>query len=276
MLVYGDQFLLMADLVLRSNTRKDYYDVIGWTQSNCLFFEDIPQNFNNPTLIFCNTEDCHLLKNTLQHFTKPFVLLSHNSDTNVTETYSYIYEHPLVHHWFTQNAIVSHPKVTFLPIGKANPIWNHGNPDFFSQIQEHAPSKINSFYANFLVQTNPTARELCQSTLAKFHIRNYPKTHPLQFFIHLASSYYSICPEGNGIDTHRFWESLYFKTIPIVLRSPFTEKLQSLYPCFLIDSWDKLLEQMIPYDPLAFTQEMYTTMGFEYYKSLIYIALNSI
>ena len=30
-----------------------------------------------------------------------------------------------------------------------------------------------------------------------------------------------ICPEGNGIDTHRMWEALYLRTIPIIKKYDF-------------------------------------------------------
>ena len=36
------------------------------------------------------------------------------------------------------------------------------------------------------------------------------------------------CPEGNGIDTHRFWETLYRGSIPIITDSPFARNWQEL------------------------------------------------
>ena len=57
----------------------------------------------------------------------------------------------------------------------------------------------------------------------------------------LASSYFNICPRGNGIDTHRIWESLIFQTIPIVEKNSFTLELQSLgIPVFILEKWDLL------------------------------------
>jgi hypothetical protein len=51
----------------------------------------------------------------------------------------------------------------------------------------------------------------------------------------------SICPPGNGVDTHRIWESLLVETLPIVEKSHFTENLFSLgVPLLLINSWDEL------------------------------------
>ena len=275
-LLCGDQFLLLSDIVLRNLERNNYYDVTTWDKSNVVFFQTINAPWNNPKLIFCNTEDCYLLKDILDYFQNPFVLLTHNSDTNVTEEYSYIYNHPKIHHWFTQNAIVNHPKVSFLPIGKANPVWQHGTQYFFDLVSDHQNEKVNNFYANFLVQTNHTKRSECQSAIESFGIQNNPKTHPVEFFSKLAASLYSICPEGNGIDTHRFWESIYFKTLPVVIRSPFTEKLAQEYPCCLISSWDKLFDEISPYSASLFTPEIYSKMSFEYFKNKILLQLNSI
>jgi hypothetical protein len=35
-----------------------------------------------------------------------------------------------------------------------------------------------------------------------------------------------VCPRGNGIDTHRFWETLYRGSVPIVLRDPWSKSLK--------------------------------------------------
>ena len=49
---------------------------------------------------------------------------------------------------------------------------------------------------------------------------------------------YVICPIGNGIDTHRFWETIYLGRIPVVLNSPFIEKLKPYYKMVILDKWE--------------------------------------
>ena len=47
------------------------------------------------------------------------------------------------------------------------------------------------------------------------------------------------CPQGNGIDTHRFWETLYRGSIPVVLRSNWSAKINELgVPVIELTSWD--------------------------------------
>ena len=44
---------------------------------------------------------------------------------------------------------------------------------------------------------------------------------------------------GNGIDTHRHWETLYRGVVPVTLRDSWSESLQTIgIPFRLIDSWD--------------------------------------
>ena len=51
----------------------------------------------------------------------------------------------------------------------------------------------------------------------------------------------SVCPPGNGVDTHRIWESLLVETLPIVKKSHFTKNLFSLgVPLVLVNSWNEL------------------------------------
>lgn len=49
------------------------------------------------------------------------------------------------------------------------------------------------------------------------------------------------CPEGNGIDTHRFWETLYRGSMPIVIDSPFIRNLQDLgVPMVVLNDWSEI------------------------------------
>lgn len=238
--IHGDRFLKLAQIVLRKKTRDDYYEVKDWDKSNLVFFEDLPPYWFNPKLLFLNTEDVDELMNHLHKFQNPFILLTHNSDTNVTEKYVPLCEHPKLIRWYTQNLCIQHPRVRFLPIGFANPIWPHGNYEMLTQIRSTLGEKMIPFYANFLVETNRKAREECLEKIEEKGIYVFPRSPAPIYLDQLSKSIFCICPEGNGIDTHRFWESLYLLTVPIVLRNPLTENLSHDYPCILLDSWDEL------------------------------------
>lgn len=48
------------------------------------------------------------------------------------------------------------------------------------------------------------------------------------------------CPEGNGVDTHRFWETLYMGGTPVVTKNPMMEVFYDNLPVIQIDSWEEL------------------------------------
>lgn len=266
----GDQFLFLADCVLRTKTRPEYYPVVGWSQATLRYFEDIVGPWDNPALLFCTTEDLPHFRKLLDHITNRFVLLTHNSDVNITEEYSWLSSHPLLSHWFTQNLCAQLPKTSFLPIGIANPTWSHGNVEMISYARQLAIEKSHFVYANFRTSTNPGKREPCKQVIEQCGIPFFPIVDPFENLKRLAASRFTICPEGNGIDTHRFWEALFMKTIPIVLRSPFTESLKAEgYPCVLLDSWSEINPEKLSYTPEVFTPELEAKLHVSYFKNLI-------
>jgi hypothetical protein len=57
----------------------------------------------------------------------------------------------------------------------------------------------------------------------------------------LAKYKYCLCPEGNGVDTHRLWEALLLGSVPIVKNTAFTRVIQHYtrgeIPMIVMDSW---------------------------------------
>lgn len=268
--VNGDQFLLLANAVLRTKTRSDYYDVKGWDRQSLLLMEEIPTSWENPPLLFCNTEDLSHFRQILSRLKNRFVLLTHNSDTNITEDYIWLSHHPLLVHWFTQNLCATLPKTSFLPIGIANPTWQHGTPELFTFLKSQTIPKQILLYTAFRTSTNPGKREACKKSLEDLGVQLFPIVDPFENLKRTSASYFSLCPEGNGIDTHRFWEALLFQSVPVVLRSPFTESLQAKgYPCVLLNEWSDLTPELLQYNPSVFTKELEQSLQVSFFKDQI-------
>jgi hypothetical protein len=51
-----------------------------------------------------------------------------------------------------------------------------------------------------------------------------------------------VCPEGNGIDTHRLWETLYMGGVPIVSSNSYMNGLYRRLPVVVLDDWRQLNE----------------------------------
>ena len=72
---------------------------------------------------------------------------------------------------------------------------------------------------------------------------------PIDYFNYLATFKFAICPEGNGIDSHRLWECFYLKVIPIVLDNLFIRKVKDKYnlPIIILNDWNDLIGMELIY-----------------------------
>ena len=72
---------------------------------------------------------------------------------------------------------------------------------------------------------------------------NFVKSTHKEYLRGISRALFVISPNGNGIDCHRHWESLYLRTIPVVSRSVVTEKFYEMgIPLLILDDWAQLSE----------------------------------
>jgi len=165
-----------------------------------------------------------------------FYVYCHNSDLNAPSSLNLL-NHPLLIHCFSQNVNFVHPNLSSIPIGIANSHWPHGDTEALKEVQSLNMKKNNLVYCNFSTKTNVKERTECLKYADRFNqcvkkpFKNYLKD--------IARSFFCISPQGNGIDCHRHWESLYLKTIPIVIRSINIDFYKS-YPLIALNSWSEL------------------------------------
>jgi hypothetical protein len=57
-------------------------------------------------------------------------------------------------------------------------------------------------------------------------------------------SKFVVCPMGFGIDTHRFYESVWMGCTPIVTSSGLDE-LYKKYNALIVNSWDEVTEELL-------------------------------
>ena len=70
-------------------------------------------------------------------------------------------------------------------------------------------------------------------------IRNFSKS---KTYINELSNYsFNLCPEGNNFESHRIWESLIFKTTPIVINNIVNQNFYNMgIPLIMLDNWNDL------------------------------------
>jgi hypothetical protein len=211
------------------------------TQSNKLInINSITTTWDNPRIIFCYSHRLPEFRMILKHLQNKVILVSHNSDENITHNYHEIANHPIIEKWYAQNLLYNHDKLELLPIGIANSMWGHGNLSQITHlIKNPVLTKTNDFYFYFSVFTNFADRRICKDILEK---KGLIFGSPIDFssYNHQLSNFkYAICPPGNGVDCHRIWECIYLNVIPILFRSVFAEKCAEIFPNIIIlDMWD--------------------------------------
>ena len=72
-------------------------------------------------------------------------------------------------------------------------------------------------------------------------IRNFSKS---KTYIKELSNYsFNLCPEGNNFESHRIWESLIFKTTPVVINNTVNQNFYNMgIPLIMLDSWNDLVD----------------------------------
>lgn len=203
-----------------------------------------PQDVKEGSTIFLKTD-------FLEHFFQRFhpliphryILVTHNCDYAIPGSCSVYLDDPKLIAWFGQNVDrFQHPKLHPIPIGVANSYWHHGKIEVFKEVQELSKElpKKNWLYLNFEPWTYPQERT---PVYEKFRSAPFCKRtgslEPKSFLLDLAESMFVLSPRGNGLDTHRTWETLLMGAIPIVRTSALDPMFDEL-PVLIIQDWNEI------------------------------------
>ncbi|MBV8480104.1 MAG: hypothetical protein JOY72_07340 [Actinobacteria bacterium] len=180
-----------------------------------------------------------------------YILFSHNSDRAIDASLQRFLWRRRLRAWFATDVEIVHPKLFAIPQGIANPRWAHGDGEAIARVQSLELERTILFDASYDVATWPPAREYCREQTG---VPPGPRREFEEFLRDLASSYFCIAPRGKGIDTHRVWEALYLRTVPIVTRSVLSDQHPDL-PMIVLDDWSD-------FRSIEFTPELYArTVG---------------
>lgn len=209
-----------------------------------------------------------------------YILLTLNADPIIDEFYLPYLDEKIIH-WFAQNPLKLDPRITPLPIGIANKAQHRtGIVPLFKFFRMFKKTK-NKILFGFSVITNPKER-----TPALEVLKNIPTAEPISGFpepisyLHLLSKYKFVAsPPGNCPDTHRGWEALYLKTIPIAPRWYFLEYFADTgLPIWIVDDWNELRryteeDLAVKYDEMM-RNAKWDALGFDFWKNKIYDVRN--
>jgi hypothetical protein len=299
-IITGDRVLRLCDFVIATKQIYMFHKNMDKYTKDVILIKDF-NNVNIPLLNKYFREHCVKHKKTVvklfiyTHIFKEFskkvfihldndikyVFYLHNSDHSFDATYERILNTSNVLHIYAQN--VNYPeynnKLTLLPIGIANSMWGHGDLTKFYAVMKdtYKFKKTRSLYVNI----NPHTFSFRKTVLdAIVSMNAFPLSQGkpyLDYLTDLASHRFCLCLRGNGIDTHRFWESLYLGVIPVIVNNKFTDcqnfivYLRQLDVPFVEIKQDDIHEILSVYNEMFFNEHLYKTMIHKQGKAMLNI-----
>jgi len=114
-------------------------------------------------------------------------------------------------------------------------------------------SFIPSIYVNFTAGNNRGVRssvldiadEIANIYKVVVNFPDFTALGRIQYLRCLRTHGLVLCPEGNGVDTHRFWETLYMGGVPVVTRNPMMEPFYSKLPVMQLNAWSELANRSL-------------------------------
>ena len=241
-------------LIIDENKKKSNSSIFDIVYNDIIFSNYISGDFfsklsNNKTILYVKTD---YLDNQAWRVTKNYsVLITHNSDGKIDSAkFSKFLQCGKFKYWFAQNPIINEPRLFTLPIGLMNKRW-HKYPRFNLMMEEKKkkikPTKI--LLLSFSIKNNEDKRKQCADSFINktyvtnnivYKVKNFigdVKEYDRIFFNIMLDHLFIACPEGNGIDTHRFWETLYIGRYPVVLHNRVNDAFSDL-PVLILNKWE--------------------------------------
>jgi hypothetical protein len=227
---------------------------MNWTKDDIItsdkYLAAFPRNYYKMDAIYYNRP---IVWRNAWHTPPPpsaRLVVSGHSDFPVTD--QVVSRYPFAR-WFGINKQT--PNCRGLPLGITNDTNEsdlhriYGNVDMMAEVASQPRNVKNLAYMNFSVGTYPTERQkvwdmfkdkswvTCGESINSMEGRK-------AFLSDIRNHQYVLCPRGNGIDTHRLWETLYMGSIPIVLwdiaHSDWTD-----LPILFVRSWEQVTEEFL-------------------------------
>ena len=239
------------------------------------------------TIYVCSTAIRHFFYHKLSHIKYKFILVTGDADECVptqvlkdAEITDFL-NNPNLIHWYSQNCVSEHPKITKIPIGldyHTRNIVSDSNNVIITPIEQE----------NTLITISTSAKSFWERVVkcySNFHFVNYEtmkfgymrtdviRDVPSELVFYEPniidrkeswenqSKYaFVLSPHGNGLDCHRTWEALILGCIPVVRTSPIDSLYEGL-PVLIVNEWTDIND-----DLLKNTIEEFKNKTFSYEK----------
>jgi hypothetical protein len=241
---------------------------ISSTRQLVNYSKTLTNNKDGTIIYVCNSAIMDFLS-YLPLINYKFILVSGDSDTTVPYEsffdksffYTLINSEKLIH-WFSQNCVIDHPKLTRIPIGLdyhtlSEREYKWGKQKTPVKQEEDLISVKNSSlpfwereikcYSNFHFhfykygQDRKDAISQIPKNLVFYEENEVPR---IESWKKQSTYSFVISPHGNGLDCHRTWEALIFGCIPIV-KSSNIDALYDELPVLIVKEWSDITLELL-------------------------------
>lgn len=181
---------------------------------------------------------------------KKFILISHNCDSAFTEKHYKLLE-KYVTKVYAINNECGRDNVITIPIGFRD--YPKNTYEIIKSIKLERNKNILC-YQNYVINTNKIVRTEWYNKFSKKNWiltidenqRNKDNIDEFKFYKHLSNSKYVLSPQGEGIDCHRIYESIYFDSIPILKKgNKIMDKFYKKLPIIMVDDLNLITEDFL-------------------------------
>lgn len=228
---------------------------------------NIPLLRENDTIYICSSAMKHFIITLLPKINIPFKLVSGDCDETVPydlfdkNQFEEFISNKYLIHWYSQNNVIIHPKITTIPIGMDyHTIANHNHewgPKMSPIEQEKQLIEITRepfynrkimCYSNFhffMTTRYGSSRKDAVRSIPKELVYYEPhKLARLESWKNQVEYAFVISPHGNGLDCPRTWEALILGCIPIVTTSPLDILYKDL-PVLIVKDWNDITQELL-------------------------------
>lgn len=279
-IISSERFQELADLCIADRFTYEFYTSVKQnSRINTLVIEG-PRSHLQPTseqlrkidratVLFVNT---HILSSFVEHIlpnlVKPFVLISHASDDSVDAKFLPLLADSRLIHWFAQNVRISHEKLTPIPIGLANTQFLHGNIQVFQEAMQSNIERTNLLFTCLSEKTNKGRTDKIEALRANGFNISQNLIPFCDYLKHLAKAFFVSSPEGNGMDCHRTWETLYLGAIPIVDSGSWVDEFPDL-GIFQVNNWNAVTPNLLIEHLESLPSRRFDKLRLSYWKNLV-------
>lgn len=195
-----------------------------------------------------------------------FIIYTGQEDTPIDENIRVPFN---VLHIFAVNALYNNELISPFPFGlqrQMNPNDKRleimqNNLDAFVE-----PKKL--LYINMAIGRNEERKPLGEfqtnewvTTRFDEQSKFFPYEKYQDFLNELQDHKFVACPPGHGMDTHRIWETLYLRRVPVIKRHPYFEKLLKTFPVLFVDDWYELTHAFLEHYDAIYQEAQQMDLG---------------